>query len=314
MKRYKPTNDLLFKKSIGNANHPEIPLGLINDVLGIGATEAHIENPYDITVFRDAVAGNKLLTTEVDVRVRLQDGSQVLVEIQLPKQEYFFQRVLYYAASRYTADYGSEVSSRHIHGEKYGILKPVHSINVLGYVQFPLDSRALRSYVLYDTQGQHPFGADGSAKRSQGFFTISFLELAKRADENSNIAHWIDYFSGSDLAPDAPDYIVAACELSRAHAMSKEEIEMFDAIEYANENRACELNYARREGREEGLAEGREEGLTEGREEGLAEGQGLGAAQAQHEIARKALAAGLPIETIQQITGLERKAIEGLLD
>ena len=46
---------------------------------------------------------------------------------------------------------------------------------------------------------------------------------------------------------------------TQAHAMSKEEIEMFDAIEYAKENRACELAYARREGREEGLTAGREE-------------------------------------------------------
>ncbi|MCL1958195.1 MAG: PD-(D/E)XK nuclease family transposase, partial [Spirochaetes bacterium] len=80
----------------------------------------------------------------------------------------------------------------------------------------------------------------------------------------------------------------------------------------------------REEGREEGMAEGREEGLAEGREEGLAQGiaegreeghaEGLieGMAKDRLEIAKNALAKGLSVEMIHEITGLDIETIKKL--
>ena len=53
-------------------------------------------------------------------------------------------------------------------------------------------------------------------------------------------------------------------------------------------------------GREDGLREGSQKGLEEGREEGLAK------------VARNALAKGLPLDMIGEITGLDVKTIKQL--
>jgi len=58
----------------------------------------------------------------------------------------------------------------------------------------------------------------------------------------------------------------------------------------------------REEGFEDGLEEGLEKGLAKGREEGREEGRG--------EVARNALAEGVPIELIKKISGLDEEALK----
>ena len=59
--------------------------------------------------------------------------------------------------------------------------------------------------------------------------------------------------------------------------------------------------------KEEAERIGLEKGLAEGREKGLAEGR----VEAQLEVARKMLAAGMPVEQIAELTGL---AVETLCE
>ena len=69
---------------------------------------------------------------------------------------------------------------------------------------------------------------------------------------------------------------------------------------YDEKRRNGELAAAREDGIAEGLAQGHAEGLAEGREE------------ANMKVAKKMLAAGMPVEQIVQFTGLEPKVIESL--
>ena len=72
------------------------------------------------------------------------------------------------------------------------------------------------------------------------------------------------------------------------------------------------INSSHREGLEEGLAKGREEGLTQGREEGIAKGREEGMAKDKLEVAKKALAKGLSVEMIHEITELDIETIRRL--
>ena len=58
----------------------------------------------------------------------------------------------------------------------------------------------------------------------------------------------------------------------------------------------------------EGYAKGRDEGLAEGKEEGLAEGRSTEKLQ----NARKMKELGIDVETIMQVTGLDRTAVGNL--
>ena len=73
---------------------------------------------------------------------------------------------------------------------------------------------------------------------------------------------------------------------------------------YDEKRRNGELAAAREDGIAEGLAQGHAEGRAEGRAEGHEE--------ANMEVAKKMLAAGMPVEHIVQFTGLDREAVEKL--
>jgi predicted transposase YdaD len=68
----------------------------------------------------------------------------------------------------------------------------------------------------------------------------------------------------------------------------------------------------REEGLEQGLEQGREEGLEQGREEGLEQGREEGLEQGLEAAARNALAKGIPVELICEITGFDVEALERL--
>jgi len=60
------------------------------------------------------------------------------------------------------------------------------------------------------------------------------------------------------------------------------------------------------------MAEGHAQGLAEGREEGRTEGLTEGMAKEKLEVAKNALAKGLSVEMIHEITGLDIETIRRL--
>jgi predicted transposase/invertase (TIGR01784 family) len=66
------------------------------------------------------------------------------------------------------------------------------------------------------------------------------------------------------------------------------------------------------EGREEGREEGLEEGLEKGLEQGLEKGLERGRENERIEIARNALAKGVPLELIKDITGLDMDTLRNM--
>ena len=66
------------------------------------------------------------------------------------------------------------------------------------------------------------------------------------------------------------------------------------------------------EGRAEGLEKGRAEGLEKGRAEGLEKGRAEGESEARRSIAVAMKSAGISLDQISQVTGLDQKTIEAL--
>jgi predicted transposase/invertase (TIGR01784 family) len=66
------------------------------------------------------------------------------------------------------------------------------------------------------------------------------------------------------------------------------------------------------EGMEKGMMEGIEKGIQEGLEKGIQEGMEKGIEREREEIARNALAQGVPLETILAITGLDEETIKNI--
>ena len=68
----------------------------------------------------------------------------------------------------------------------------------------------------------------------------------------------------------------------------------------------------REEGRAEGLEKGRAEGLEKGRAEGLEKGRAEGESETRRSIAVAMKSAGISLDQISQVTGLDQKTIEAL--
>ena len=90
--------------------------------------------------------------------------------------------------------------------------------------------------------------------------------------------------------------------------LSKDEKERrrLDAIELYRKDVKAEMDYMKKQGREEGKKQGREEGKKQGREEGKKEGREEGKKQGREEgermIALKMLKDGIPLEQIAKYT------------
>jgi predicted transposase/invertase (TIGR01784 family) len=294
MKKILPTDDLCFKKAFASPQYPEIPAGLITDLLGLSVEGLDIENPYDIHDFAGRQGDDAQALTVVDVRARLSNQKLVTIEIQCQPQTYFLERALYLACDGFTSNYGRKEHMRQkvsIHGAKFSSLYPTFGINILDFVLFRSDDDPLRSFVLYDIDHKETLGKDP-------LLTVSFFELMKDVSEVAdNIAHWKRFFKEGTAASDAPSYIKQAVKLVDYRNLSSEERTMINRRELAEEDRKAQLEWAHLDGIEKGIEKGVERGI----EKGLVE------------TAATALKEGLPPDLIQRITGLDLDTINKLV-
>ena len=233
--------------------------------------------------------------TIVDVKCITQNGSVVIIEIQLQGNSRFPERILYYWASNY-----SKLLKQ---GEKYDALTPVISINLLN---FNLDdSDNIHScYMIYDTISQ---------RLLTDHLQIHIIELKKfqynllKPDLNC----WLKFFTMKDNREEIMSDLVKEKpimeEVQRRYnnfikdRLMMNEYDKRQAYLYGNQ---IMLEEERRLGVEEGFKIGIEKGIEKGIEEGKKEQQIY--------IARNLKKSGIDIKIISENTGLDIEEIEQL--
>ena len=233
--------------------------------------------------------------TIVDVKCITQNGSVVIIEIQLQGNSRFPERILYYWASNY-----SKLLKQ---GEKYDALTPVISINLLN---FNLDdSDNIHScYMIYDTISQ---------RLLTDHLQIHIIELKKfqynllKPDLNC----WLKFFTMKDNREEIMSDLVKEKpimeEVQRKYnnfikdRLMMNEYDKRQAYLYGNQ---IMLEEERRLGVEEGFKIGIEKGIEKGIEEGKKEQQIY--------IARNLKKSGIDIKIISENTGLDIEEIEQL--
>lgn len=94
-----PKTDFAFKKNFGSEDHKEILISFLNGMLYGGSDTVQdltILNPYQAPRIRG------VNQTYLDVKAKLQDGSTVIIEMQVLNLEGFEKRILYNAAKAYS--------------------------------------------------------------------------------------------------------------------------------------------------------------------------------------------------------------------
>jgi len=277
-----------FKKILASEEHKAITQGFIKDFFGleVGLDDIHIVNPYSIHAFEQQAdrgeAAQKLQQTLRDITIEVVNAD-LAIEMQVHKEGHFIQRALYYLDDLYVSHYND-------HQRRYMDLRPVWSMNLMGHLVFD-DSRPLRTFSLRDDLTYEPL--------VPVLTCLGFFELTKTGT-TPVLAGWRDFLLTGEAQNDDPSYIRVAADIIRWVNLSQEERDMDKLLEKALATQEAVIDYAREEGRSEGMQQGRSEGIEQGtRENQLAN-------------ARVALRMGLAHADVAEITGLDVATVDRL--
>ena len=231
-----------------------------------------------------------LKETIVDVKCITQNGSVVIIEIQLQGNSRFPERILYYWAANY--------SKLLKNGERYDELTPVISINLLN---FNLDkNKNIHScYMLYEMNNK---------KLLTDHLQIHIIELKKFKKNalSKDLNYWLRIFTSKNLEASMSEIVKEKPIMEEVQKkynnfvkskLMMMEYEKKEAYLYGNQ---IMLDEERRLGIEEGIKKGKEEGIKEG----IKENQILTAKNMKKE--------NIDVNIISKITGLSIQEIENL--
>ncbi|MEI0510122.1 Rpn family recombination-promoting nuclease/putative transposase [Brachyspira intermedia] len=285
IKYFNPLNDYFIRYLFTDKGSSEsILLDFINSIM-LNANMKTFRSVEILTPF-NLKKNRNLKETIVDVKCITQNGSVVIIEIQLQGNSRFPERILYYWAANY--------SKLLKHGERYDELTPVISINLLN---FNLDkTKNIHScYMLYEMNNK---------KLLTDHLQIHIIELKKFKKNilTKDLNCWLKMFTSKNL------------EASMSEIVKEKPIMEEVQKKYNNfvKSKLMMMEYEKKEaylyGNQIMLDEERrlgiEEGIKKGKEEGIKENQILTAKNMKKE--------NIDINIISKITGLSIEEIEKL--
>ena len=244
----------------------------------------------------------------VDVKAKNSKGHLIIVEVQLTRQLYYLQRILYGTCKAITEHMSI--------GDKYDQVKKVYSISIL-YCDFGQGD----DYVYHGMtrfKGLHSGSDLVVSIREEGVIIPHYLHKvfpeyyivrvnAYNKVPESPLDEWMTYLKTGKVREDTdvPGLQEVKKKLQYL-AMSPKERRAYDA----HMDNIMVQNDVLDTAHEEGRAEGLEEGLARGLEEGLNRGREEGQMMERLAMARKMHEAGISIEQITALTGIDRNKIE----
>ncbi|HFI0577725.1 TPA: Rpn family recombination-promoting nuclease/putative transposase [Streptococcus suis] len=292
-----PMADIIAKKIF---NDHEITIDFINTFLGFRPKSVQILNGTIADVKKERTSH---FSTTVDILARMDDGTQVIIEIQVAYQNSFIKRLWTYSCQHLVKDLPNvrdKVTQTH---DMYNKISPIYSIALVASKYFD-DENPIHSFVMTEKDSgqilELPFGDQEELQKP---FEMVIIELKKfrKGKLGKNQRQWIEFFANREFSQSTSDIIEKAENLLNRNTWTEEEIEMVDQWLRNASNHFGELESSyirgRRRGKEEGRAEGLEEGLEKGR----------------IEVAYQMLREGFSYEMIEKLTGLSSEQINQLL-
>ena len=282
MRYLNPKADLTFKRVFGE--HPDLVMSFLNALLPLQREEYITDIEY---LPSEMVPDNPLRKNSiVDVRCKDNKGRHFIVEMQMIWSPEFKQRVLFNASKAYVRQMGS--------GEKYDLLQPVYSLNLVNDVFEPDLDEYYHYYRMVHVE---------HSERVINGLQLVFVELPKFTphtySEKKMEVLWLRYLTEIDeKTTKVPEELLENPEIKKAvtvleeSAFTPEQLLGYEKFWDIISVEKTLISSAERKGLEKGKAEGR-----------IAE---------KYEIARNMKSANIPIESIMQFTNLSKEEIEKL--
>jgi predicted transposase/invertase (TIGR01784 family) len=285
-----PWVDMVFKQIFGCEENKELLLSLVNAVMEEAGESSVVEldllNPYNPkTSSQDKMS-------IVDIKARDEKGEWFLIEVQVQMYGYFLKRLLYYWARHY--------QSQLKEAELYDKLKKV-TVICFTVEELPIPTTEYYNFFQIMDVKNHVCFADDLA--------IHTIELPKFLLSEQKIGKAVErwtYFlkHGESLDDENLPQSLRTPEMEKA----VKQLRKFSLDEHQREAYEVRLKAMRDE--KASLAAEFQKGEERGKEEGRKEGEEIGIKKGKEETVVNALRAGLPVDTIVQITGLSGQEIE----
>ena len=281
-----PTLDIMAKKIF---SLPEVTAAFIRDILELDVADAQIvegSQPHSMAYEED-----DLFSTAVDVRAKLHDGTEVIIEIQIRKQQYFLNRFHYYLVIQLVENVQKLRQQGQTH-KMYEQMEPVYGIAILEKSLLLDEEAAINKYWLTNSRSGKQLKAYYKNGKHQNLLQVAFLELDKyNKDENLTDAgrQWLEFFGNLPFTKAPSQAVAHADSLLDSSSWTKEEKTMIDERIRIQENYDMTLETAIDEAREEGLVQGRKQLVCE------------------------MISRGMTPDLISEMTGLSLEEIETLL-
>jgi predicted transposase/invertase (TIGR01784 family) len=279
---YNPKYDFIFKKIFFIDNNKDILIGLINSFLRedqkikdviLKNTDNSIENALDKNSY-------------LDIKAIDNNNNLVIIEMQVARQDFFEQRVLYYWSRTFTNQLIK--SKKKDKSKNYKALHRVVSLNILDFILDDKDARYHTCYEILERESHKPY--------KDNYLEIHFLELPKVAQSSEELTDWSKFFKLEDLEniTKKNKLIKKAYNQLMLLNLTPAELETYEKLEKHRMDTIGQLEYAEQEGIKKGLKEGEHKKAVE--------------------TAKKLLKRGLSIEDIAEDTGLSIKELNSLKD
>ena len=146
-----PTNDLVAKKIFSN---PEITCQFIRDMLDLPAKNVTILEGSNIHVLPSQSHSSQDFYTSIDVLAELDNGTQVIIEIQVHHQNFFINRLWAYLCSQVNQNLEKIRQREGNTHQSYKHIAPVYAIAIVDSNYFS-DDLAFHSFSMReDTTGE----------------------------------------------------------------------------------------------------------------------------------------------------------------
>ena len=273
-------NDYIFKKIFGKKGNEEILKDFLLSILEIPIEKIEVQTEVSL---EKELEKNKL--GRLDIVAILDNRTIVNIEVQVVNQYNFIDRSLYYWAGNYYNNLNA--------GEEYQTTKKTISVNILNYEL--IKDGECHEIVKLRRNWNNEILTD---KLEMHYIQIPKFQKEKQKI-NPKLEQWL-YFITQKEEGEVKRVMKENPEIKKAN----EEYEYLTGEEA--ERRIAFLREKAIKDEKSAILGAREEGITKGIEEGKKENK--------KEVAKKLLKRGMTIEEVAEISELEKKEIEKLIE
>lgn len=295
MKFLNPCNDWAFKRIFGSAESRAVLLCFLNDLLHGGRpviVEVTILDPYLPSRIR------LLKDSAVDVRAKLADGTECIIEMQMFPVAGFTQRVLFNGAKCLASQLGR--------GHDYRRLRPVVVVTIADCILLHDTANWRSDFTLTEKKTRRPYPGGG--------INLIFVELPKAnlsgLPDGEPMRDWLEFLKNAPNWRTVPRVLKNpgvrhALALARKDSLSPAESEIMSRRDLYRIDQKNMRIAALEEGLEKGLSRGLSQGLVKG--ESLAE-QRIIQGMLRQKLAPEVIAAatGRPVNSILKLIPRKR--------